>query len=47
LVRDLKTDVEALNTKQDDFDVENLKSFEEILEKQIGKLPKKIKTDDE
>jgi bleomycin hydrolase len=45
LASDLKTEIEALNKKQDDFDVENLKSFEEILEKQIGKLPKKIKTE--
>ncbi len=46
LLRDLKTEVEALNKKQDDFNVENLKTFEDILEKQIGKLPKKIKTED-
>ena len=45
LVKELKTEVDALNKKQDDFDVENLKSFEDILEKQIGKLPKKIKTE--
>jgi bleomycin hydrolase len=46
LVKELKTNVETLNKMQDDFDVENLKAFEEILEKQIGKLPKKIKTED-
>jgi bleomycin hydrolase len=46
LVRDLKTEVEELNKNQDDFNVENLKTFDEILEKQIGKLPKKIKTED-
>ncbi|TNF41264.1 MAG: aminopeptidase [Bacteroidetes bacterium] len=46
LVKDLKTEVDGLNKKGDDFDVENLKAFEEILENQIGKLPKKIKTED-
>jgi len=46
LVMELKTEVDALNKKQDDFDAENLKSFKKILEKQIGKLPKKIKTED-
>lgn len=46
LVRDLKNEVETLNDKRDDFNLENLKLYEEILEKKIGKLPKKIRMED-
>jgi bleomycin hydrolase len=46
LVTELKTSVDSLNKKRKDFDVEDLKSFESILKKDIGKIPGKVKTDD-
>lgn len=46
LVTELKTSVDSLNKKRKDFDVEDLKSFESILKKDIGKIPGKVKTGD-
>ncbi|MCK3683576.1 C1 family peptidase [Maribellus sp. YY47] len=46
LVAKLELEVSELNKKKsDDFDASNLKSLEPILEKGLGKLPHKIKTD--
>ncbi|HSO85158.1 MAG TPA: C1 family peptidase [Draconibacterium sp.] len=45
LVTELNNEVSGLNKQKEDFDVENLDSFESILKTQIGKLPKKVKTD--
>jgi bleomycin hydrolase len=46
LAAELKTNVDSLNKKRKDFDVEDLKSFESILKDNIGKVPAKVKTDE-
>jgi bleomycin hydrolase len=46
LVTELKNSVDSLNKGKKDFNVEDLKSFESILKKGIGKVPGKVKTDD-
>jgi len=45
LISELKAEVDSLNKRKKDFDVENLKSMESILKDKIGKVPHKIKTD--
>lgn len=44
LVNELNTAVTDLNNKRKDFDVTDVHSLENILKDQIGKLPKKVKT---
>jgi len=46
LVAQLEQEVRKLNKKRDDFDASDLSSLEPILKKQLGKLPKNIKTDE-
>ena len=46
LVEELTAEVDSMNSKRKDFDVEDLKSFESILKKNIGSIPDKVKTDD-
>ncbi len=44
LVKELKDEVIALNNKSENFSSSGLKSCSKILNKQMGKLPKKVKT---
>jgi bleomycin hydrolase len=46
LVDELKAEIDSMNGRRKDFDVENLESFESILKKNMGSIPGKIKTDD-
>jgi bleomycin hydrolase len=46
LVNDLRTEVMALNDNKENFDASDLKTLDPILNKQIGKLPKKVKTEE-
>lgn len=46
LVNELKSEIDSLNKKRKDFDVEDLKSYESILKKHIGKVPGKVKSED-
>ena len=43
LVSELKAEVMALNDKKEAFDASDLETFDPILNKQIGKIPKKVK----
>ena len=45
LVNELDSAAVELNKKRDDFNVDDLKTVDSILESQIGKVPHKIKTD--
>ncbi len=47
LVKELKDKIDTLNKTRKDFSVGNLDSFESILKKHIGKIPGKIKTDND
>src|SRR5690606_4654663 len=44
LVKDLEAELTVLNKNGEDFNVEDLKTFDSILNSQIGKVPQKIKT---
>jgi len=46
LVKELNTEAIALNEKKEDFDASDLESLYPILKEQIGKMPKKVKTQD-
>lgn len=46
LIAQLLEELKSLNKKREDFDASDLSTLEPILKKQIGKLPKKIKTAD-
>ena len=46
LVNELNIAVTDLNKKGKNFDLDDIRSLESILKKQIGKLPKQVKTDD-
>jgi len=45
LVAELKSEIDSLNKKRKDFDLEDLKLYESVLKKYIGKIPGKVKTD--
>lgn len=45
LVRELRNAVSEQNKKRDDFDASDLKTLESILKKEIGKVPKNLKTE--
>ena len=44
LVKDLEAELTVLNKNGEDFNVEDLKTYDSILNSQIGKVPQKIKT---
>ncbi len=44
--RELGKEMDNLNKTRKDFSVSNIKTVENVLEKNIGKLPKKVKTND-
>ncbi|MBN2635152.1 MAG: aminopeptidase [Prolixibacteraceae bacterium] len=46
LINELKIEVNKLNDKRNNFDVNDIKSFNPILKKHLGKLPKHIEFDD-
>ena len=46
LVNELNIVIAELNKKRDDFNVENLKAVDSILNSQMGKVPNKVKNDD-
>jgi len=46
LVKALNTEIIALNGKNEDFDAFDLESLYPILKEQIGKIPKKVNTDE-
>jgi bleomycin hydrolase len=46
LEQELKNELTTLNEKKEDFDAFDLKTLNPVLKEQIGKIPKKVKTDD-
>jgi bleomycin hydrolase len=45
LVKELKTEVNSLNEKREDFDASDLKTLNPILKEHLGKIPDKVKTE--
>jgi len=45
LVKELKTEVNLLNEKREDFDASDLKTLNPILKEHLGKIPDKVKTE--
>ena len=46
LAKEMRDEVEKMNTKKDAFNVRNIKKLESVLDEHLGKLPKKVKTAD-
>lgn len=46
LVKQLETEITSLNKKSENFDASDLKTFNPILKEQLGKIPKKVKTEE-
>jgi len=46
MLNELRAEVNALNEKRENFNVSDLETFDSILKQQIGKIPKKVKSDE-